>query len=65
MVEINIIDLMGRNVNALLLTMEGPGVKTIEWDGKDSGGNNVAPGVYFCSLSASNIAETKKIVLLK
>ena len=41
------------------------GVVEVEWDGKDSYGNQVASGMYFYKATASNFSATKKMILMK
>jgi flagellar hook assembly protein FlgD len=44
---------------------QGAGTYRILWDGKDSGGNLVASGVYLYSIHAGSFAQIKKMVLLR
>jgi len=41
------------------------GVVTIEWDGRDASGSQVASGMYFYKAVASQFSATKKMVLMK
>ncbi len=41
------------------------GVKTIEWDGKDASGSQVASGMYFYKATVGNFTATKKMILMK
>ena len=41
------------------------GEYTTVWDGKDSQGNLVSTGVYFCQLKSKNLMQNRKIILLK
>ena len=41
------------------------GSHQIEWDGRDSRGSNVQPGVYFCRMLAGDLALNRKIVLMR
>jgi len=42
-----------------------PGFYTVAWDGKDSYGNDVASGVFFCRMRAGHFAKTRKMIILK
>ena len=43
-----------------------PGYHAFKWDGKNSMGNRVASGIYFCSLIWNdNISETKKLIYIR
>jgi hypothetical protein len=64
-VDLDIYDLLGRQVVSLVNGEVAAGTKSIEWDGTDSFGNRVASGVYFYRLTAPGIAETRKMILLK
>jgi hypothetical protein len=41
------------------------GVKTIEWDGRDASGSQVASGMYFYKATVGNFTATKKMILMK
>jgi len=41
------------------------GVVSIEWDGKDASGSQVASGVYFYKAQAGKYSATKKMLLMK
>jgi len=41
------------------------GVKTIEWDGKDASGSQVASGMYFYKATVGSFTATKKMILMK
>jgi flagellar hook assembly protein FlgD len=42
-----------------------PGTYSIKWDGKNSSGEDVSSGIYLYRLTAGDIKETKKMVLLR
>jgi hypothetical protein len=42
-----------------------PGTYSIKWDGKNSSGDNVSSGVYLYRLTAGDIKEIKKMILLR
>ena len=48
-IKISVIDMMGREVKALVNEHQKPGLKTIEWDGKNEKGESLASGVYLCT----------------
>ena len=39
------------------------GRHSVTWDGRNAAGNRVAPGVYFCSVSADGATSARKLVL--
>ncbi|MBD3336101.1 MAG: S8 family serine peptidase [Candidatus Eisenbacteria bacterium] len=54
--NLRISDVTGRTVHTLLDDAElGPGEHRIDWNGEDSRGRPVAPGVYFATLSKSGV----------
>jgi glucose/arabinose dehydrogenase len=63
--SLGIYDLQGRLVKNLLEHRPGPGVNSVSWDGTDSGGNRVAPGIYLYRLEIGNAEATRKMTLLK
>ncbi len=72
-VTIRIFDLAGRLIANLVSELEDPGIHRVFWDGRDEGGREAAPGVYFCRLQAScrssrkhsDIVTVTKITILR
>ncbi|MFC1800233.1 right-handed parallel beta-helix repeat-containing protein [Candidatus Eisenbacteria bacterium] len=58
-------DTMGREITVLADRGYEPGIHRLEWDGKDSSGKSVSPGVYFCRLKAGRRVSSQKIVLVR
>lgn len=55
-------DVAGRKVKTLVDGVITPGMKTVDWNGKDDNGQQVASGVYFCRLEVENISRVQKVV---
>jgi hypothetical protein len=55
----------GRLVRLLLDELRPAGFHQVVWDGTDSAGEQVASGVYFYSIQAGPLNETRKMLLLK
>lgn len=55
----------GREIARLVDEPLAEGRYAAVWDGRDSGGEAVASGVYFCGLSVGDDRSTTKMVLLK
>jgi hypothetical protein len=64
-VNLNIYDILGRKVRALVYEQVSSGYKSVLWDGKNGSGENVASGIYFYHLRVGDLSETRKLVLLK
>jgi predicted outer membrane repeat protein len=64
-VLLRVFDASGRHVRTLVDRPKSVGRHTVDWDGLDSGGNPVPPGVYFCRFESDNHVLTQKIVRLK
>jgi len=64
-VRLYIYDVTGRLVATLANGVEGPGVKTVTWDGRTASGTRAAAGVYFCRLETGRGALVRKIILTK
>ncbi|MFH1501934.1 MAG: FlgD immunoglobulin-like domain containing protein [Candidatus Eisenbacteria bacterium] len=64
-VEIRIVDVAGRLVRTLVNERQTEGEKSVEWDGRDEAGNQMATGVYFYRLTAAGVEESRKMLLLK
>jgi len=63
--RLTVVNLLGQTVSVLVDRHQEAGIYEVEWNGKDSRGERVASGVYFCRLSAAGRLTTHKMVLLK
>ncbi len=61
-IAVNITDGNGSLVRVLEAGGQGVGDQTVVWDGKDTGGNSVAPGVYTFEVNAFNIEGNQVLV---
>lgn len=64
-VELAVYDMLGQRVRLLRQGVEQAGLHTIEWDGRDAAGRQVAGGVYFYRLRAGDFVEMRRLTLLK
>ena len=64
-VSVAIYNLLGQQIATLVDETQNAGTHSIIWDGRDHDGRPVASGVYFYRLKAGDIAQTKKMILLK
>jgi hypothetical protein len=63
--ELRIYDVNGRLVRTLLNANRKPGTHKLRWDGSDGSGRTVPSGVYFYSLTAPGVDESRKMILAK
>ena len=59
-VTLKIFDILGREVQTLVNTVQAPGKYTVTFNAQ-----NLASGVYFYQINAENFTATKKLMLLK
>lgn len=64
-VSLKIYNTRGQLVRSLIHRNKESGVYSVNWDGKDEGGNEVASGIYFYKLTAGNFSSIRKMVLIK
>ncbi len=64
-VQLQIIDLLGREVRKLADRDFSAGYHTLVWNGKDNAGNVVPSGVYIYQIVAGAFQEHKKLVLVR
>ena len=64
-VTLQIFDAGGHLVRTLVDRVESAGRRSVIWDGRNTTGETVATGVYFCRLNAPRFTQTRKLVLLK
>ncbi len=63
--ELRIFAVNGRLVRTLLDEPRGAGPHSVHWDGRDDAGQPVASGVYFYTLGALGVDESRKMILLR
>ena len=64
-VELKIIDLLGREVRTLTAESKTAGYHDIIWNGTDNQNRRVPSGVYICTLNVDGYRETRKLLLIK
>jgi hypothetical protein len=64
-VEVAVYDVSGRIVAVLTDGHLGAGEHARVWDGRNSEGKRVSPGVYMVQMTTSDFSETRKAVVLK
>ncbi len=64
-VKLNVYDVNGRKVKALVNGTVGAGYHNVNWDARDDWGRRVSSGVYFVKFEAEDHQETRKLLLLK
>jgi len=64
-VNLEIYNIAGQLVKTLVNKNQPMGYYLINWNGKDSNGQNVASGIYFFRLIANDFIKIKKMVLVR
>jgi hypothetical protein len=64
-VEISIHDILGRKIYSIKQKIQCQGNYSIRWDGRNSNGSVMPSGVYFYRIQTSNLALTKRMILLR
>jgi parallel beta-helix repeat protein len=62
---VRVYDVRGRYLSTLISETVGPGMHTVQWDGRDRRGAIVSSGVYFYRLTTPGHVKTRKMVLMK
>jgi hypothetical protein len=66
LVQLKIYNILGQEVTTIVNEVQSAGIYTVQWNGKNSAGQNVGSGVYFYQLkSDSGFLLTKKMMMLK
>ena len=63
--RVHVFDAAGRRVRTLVDAHLAAGSHSFSWNGRDSLGRSVAPGVYFVRLERADSAVTRRAVLLR
>ena len=64
-VELTVFNILGQQVATLVNGSLTAGQHEVTWNGADESGDAVGSGIYFYRLTASDVAETKKMILMK
>jgi hypothetical protein len=64
-VSLKIFNTLGQEIASLVDDIQQPGDKNVVWNGRSSSGFAVPSGVYFVSLRAGDIVQSKRILLVK
>ncbi len=64
-VRVVMYDALGRKVKTIVDAPQAPGTYTVQWDGTDERGQNVASGVYLCRLSTEKGAAATQVILAR
>ncbi|MEW6686500.1 MAG: FlgD immunoglobulin-like domain containing protein [Candidatus Edwardsbacteria bacterium] len=62
---LKIYNLAGQLVRILVNEPKSPGVYKVIWDGRDESGKRVTEGVYFYRLTAGDLEDIKKMILVR
>ena len=63
--NLSVFNVLGQKVATLVNEVQGIGPYSVEWDGETDSGARVASGIYFYRLTHGEMAETKKMILMK
>jgi hypothetical protein len=63
--RVDVYDVSGRRVSALVDRSFGPGRQEVEWSGVDDRGRRLSSGVYFVRMETSGSVQSRRLVLLR
>ena len=64
-VSVQVYDVLGRKVSTLVDEWRGTGFHVVSWDGKTGNGSDAPSGIYFCRMTARDVTETRRMVLMR
>ena len=64
-VSLKVYDNSGRLARTLVNGIEQRGLTTVEWNGRDNDGREVASGIYFYRLISSDSGQTRKMIVIR
>ncbi len=64
-VLIEVFNILGKKVKALVDERKDAGYYTVYWDGADDSGENVVSGIYFYIISADKFHATNKMIVVR
>ena len=63
--KLAIYNLLGQEVRVLVNEAMDAGYYTVNWDGKDELGRQVASGIYLYRMQSGKFAQSQRMMLLK
>jgi hypothetical protein len=64
-IEMEVFDVLGRRVIGFNVVASEIGVGAVTWEGRDSRGREVSPGIYVVRVSADTAAITRKALIIR
>jgi len=64
-IQLSLYNVRGQRVAVLVDEQQTEGTHHVTWDGKDALGRPVGSGIYFCRLQSGELAQTRKMILLR
>jgi hypothetical protein len=64
-VRLSVYNTTGQEIVALVDDYQLPGVYSVQWNGKDRLGRNLASGIYFYRLYAGDFVQTRKLAITR
>ncbi len=64
-VVLKVFDVRGHMIVSLADGWKSEGTHLVKWDGTDNSGQAVSSGVYFCQISALEMTDSMRLVLLR
>jgi flagellar hook assembly protein FlgD len=64
LVQLQIFDLLGREVKTLVRDFQAPGHYTVWWDGRDNNGQKTGAGIYIYTLRLGQQEQRKRLIKL-
>ena len=64
-VKVKIYDALGRLISTLKNEQQNTGLHTVKWNGKNSPGQNMPSGIYFCVVEAGQFRAAQKMLLVR
>ncbi|MBS1270931.1 MAG: hypothetical protein MAGBODY4_00059 [Candidatus Marinimicrobia bacterium] len=64
-VRLDIYNILGQRVRTLVNTAQKPGMYSVQWDGRNETGAQLASGIYFYRLQAGDFVKANKMVLIR
>ena len=64
-VELSVFNLVGQQVATLVSGLRQIGSYSVQWDGQDDAGRDLASGIYLYRLQTEKLMETRRLLLLR